>query len=101
MPPTLADRIRHILAAIADVEMLLAGKTQADYETDRTLQLATEGALEIVCEASRHIPANVKARAPGIAWPRGWWISAIACVMPITASTPPSSGPSWKKIFRC
>jgi uncharacterized protein with HEPN domain len=70
MPPTLADRVRHILAAITDVELLLAGKTQTDYETDRYLQLATERALEIVCEASRHIPADVKAREPEIAWPR-------------------------------
>jgi hypothetical protein len=34
MPPTLADRVRHILAAIEDIQRFLAGKTQPDYESD-------------------------------------------------------------------
>lgn len=70
MPPTVADRVRHILQAIADVEFLLRGKSPDDYAADRFLQFATERALEIVCEASRHLPADVKARAPDIPWPR-------------------------------
>lgn len=70
MPPTTADRVRHILGAIADIEMLLVGKTRADYAAERYLQFATERALEIVCEATRHLPETVKARAPDIPWAR-------------------------------
>ncbi len=68
MPPTLADRVRHILTAIADIEHGLGGKTQQDYAGDRFLPLAIERLLEIICEASRHIPDDVKAANPSIAW---------------------------------
>jgi uncharacterized protein with HEPN domain len=47
MPPTLADRVRHILAAIKDIERALAGKTQADYAADYFLRLAIERLLEV------------------------------------------------------
>lgn len=70
MPPTLADRVRHILAAIENIERFLAGKTQQDYADDHFLQLATERLLEIICEASRHIPENVRSCEPGIPWTR-------------------------------
>lgn len=62
MPPTVADRVRHILQAIADIEILLAGKTRADYAAERYLQFATERALEIVCEATHHLPKTVPAQ---------------------------------------
>ena len=68
MPPTLADRVRHILAAIEDIEQFLAGKTREDYASDRFLQFAIERLLEIICEASRHIPDSVKGSEPGIPW---------------------------------
>jgi uncharacterized protein with HEPN domain len=70
VPPTLADRVRHILAAIENIERFLAGKTQQDYADDHFLQLATERLLEIICEASRHIPENVRSCEPGIPWTR-------------------------------
>jgi hypothetical protein len=42
VPPTLADRLVHILDAINGTETLLAGKTQADVAKDRHLRLALE-----------------------------------------------------------
>lgn len=68
MPPTLADRIRHILEAIANVEHVLAGKTAQDFAGDYLLRLLVERLLEIICEASRRIPEDVKASEPGIPW---------------------------------
>ncbi|MFD2182043.1 HepT-like ribonuclease domain-containing protein [Rhodoplanes azumiensis] len=70
MPPTVADRVRHILRAIADIEILLADKTPTDYAAERYLQFATERALEIVCEATRHLPEIVKAGAADNPWAR-------------------------------
>jgi uncharacterized protein with HEPN domain len=68
VPPTLADRVRHILAAIENSERFLAGKTEQDYAADYFLRLAIERLLEIICEASRHIPDGVKGSEPGIPW---------------------------------
>ncbi|MEZ5788655.1 MAG: HepT-like ribonuclease domain-containing protein [Xanthobacteraceae bacterium] len=68
MPPTLTDRVRHILDAIANIERVLAGKTAEDFAADYLLRLLVERLLEIICEASRRVPENVKASEPGIPW---------------------------------
>ena len=70
MPPTLADRVRHILEAIEDMEHMLAGKTEAEFAADRFLRLSVERLFEIISEASRHIPPEMKAEASDIPWPR-------------------------------
>ena len=68
MPPTLSDRVCHILDAIDAIDRALIGKSREDYAGDLILRLAVERLLEIVCEASRHIPRDAKAREPAIAW---------------------------------
>ena len=68
MPPTLADRVRHILDAIREIEIALARVTYEDFSSNLLLRLAIERLLEIVCEASRYIPADVKAGEPDIPW---------------------------------
>src|SRR5579872_4574394 len=68
MPPTVEDRLRDVLDAIADIDGLLAGSTLERFTADRTLRLAIERLLEIVCEASRHIPDDMKRTAPDISW---------------------------------
>ena len=70
MPPTLADRLVHILTAIDAIQTMLAKKTVEDYSADFLLRLAVERALEIVCEASRRIPEDVKAQQKTIDWQR-------------------------------
>jgi uncharacterized protein with HEPN domain len=65
---TLADRARHILDAIAKIETFTAGKTFDDCLADDMRRHAIERCLEIVSEASRHIPREVRARHPEIAW---------------------------------
>ena len=64
----MADRRRHILDAIADVEAFTAGKTLDDYLADRMRRHAVERCLEMISEASRHIPRAAKARHAEIAW---------------------------------
>jgi uncharacterized protein with HEPN domain len=66
--PTLADRARHILDAIAKIEAFTADKTFEDYLADDMRRHAIERCLEIASEASRHIPREMKARHAEIAW---------------------------------
>jgi uncharacterized protein with HEPN domain len=68
MPPTLADRLVHILAAIETIQTALASETLDDLATNRMLRLAVERSFEIMCEASRRIPDGVKAEHPEIDW---------------------------------
>lgn len=87
MPPTVADRLRHIHQAIVEIELLLANKSRQEFADDRLLRLATERLLETVSEASRHIPKRRDSARPislGAASP----IWAIGYAMPITRLTP-------------
>lgn len=68
MPPTLADRLRHILTGIEDIKRMLAGRSPAEFASDRILQLAVERSFEILREASRHIPTDMKEAQSDIAW---------------------------------
>jgi uncharacterized protein with HEPN domain len=70
MPPTLADRLVHILSAIDAIQYMLADKTLEDFSTDLPLRLAVERALEIICEASHRLPQDIKAQQNSIDWPR-------------------------------
>ena len=68
MPPTLADRLVHILSAIETIQNALSNKKLEDMRGDLMLRLAVERSLEIICEASRRIPDEVKTLRPGIDW---------------------------------
>ena len=68
MARPLQARLRHILEAIAKIEVYLAGKSFADYLADDMRRYAVERCLEIASEASRHIPPETKRRFPAIAW---------------------------------
>ncbi len=68
MPPTLTDRLVHILDAIRNIQLLLNGKSSAEFANDILLRLAAERAMEIISEASRRIPDEIKKRQPQIDW---------------------------------
>lgn len=70
MPPTLADRLVHILSAIDAIQSMLANKTLEDFSTDLPMQLAVERALEMICEASHRLPQDAKAQQKLIDWRR-------------------------------
>ncbi len=65
MPPTLSDRLVHILTAIDTIQTALGGKTFGEFAEDLMLRLAVERSLEIICEASRRLPDGVKAQKTG------------------------------------
>ena len=51
-------RLRDIVDAIDKIDTLLNGKTFADVQSDAFLRAAFERFLEILSEASRHIPCG-------------------------------------------
>lgn len=70
MPPTLADRLVHILSAIDIIQTLLATKTLEEFASDIPLRFSIERAFEVICEASRRLPDNVKTQEKTIDWQR-------------------------------
>lgn len=62
--PVLAE----ILEAIEGIEKHTAGKSFEDFKQDWLLRLAVQRALEIISEASRHLPDDLLALAPDIPW---------------------------------
>jgi uncharacterized protein with HEPN domain len=68
--PTQAERLSHILAAIHDIETNTAGLTLVEFRDNRFRQLGVERCLEIISEASRHIPDGLKEARPEIPWRR-------------------------------
>lgn len=64
----LAARLEDILAAIREIETFSTGKTFDDYMAEPMLRRAVERDVEIISEASRYIPEQLKANHPIIPW---------------------------------
>ena len=65
MPPrSPRQRLQDILDAIADIERFTAGKTFEQYVADALVRRAVERLVEIVSEASRHVPQALKGEQP-------------------------------------
>ena len=79
MPPApVADRLRHILDAIARIETLTVGKSFEDYAADWVTRDAVERNLERVSEASRHVPPTSKRSTRAFPGGRSR-VSAMSC----------------------
>src|ERR1700722_11271512 len=68
MPPTAEDRLRDILEAIAEIDKMLAGCRHEQFAVDKIRRMATERFLEIVCEAARKLPDDIKQHETDIDW---------------------------------
>lgn len=68
MPPTLGDRLTHIIEAINNIQAFVRGKRLEDISKDMTLRLAIERSFEIICEAARYVPEAIRAKNPQIDW---------------------------------
>lgn len=51
-----------------EIAELLRGRSRGDLDSDRLLSLAVVRLLEIVGEAASRVPAEERARRPGIPW---------------------------------
>lgn len=61
-------RLYDIRDAIDGIRQTLAGTDFESYANTWHLRRATERGIEIISEASRHIPADMKARYPATPW---------------------------------
>lgn len=68
MPPTAEDRLLDILEAIAEIDKMLAGCRLEQFAADKMRRMATERYLEVVCEAARKLPDNIKQDERDIDW---------------------------------
>ncbi len=57
-----------MLTAIGGIESAVTGKSRADFEKDWLLRHGVQRGIEIVSEASRHLPEPMKAAHPNIRW---------------------------------
>ena len=56
------------MEAIIEIEKMLAGVGLDQFSKETMRRLATERCLEILCEAARKLPDEVKRSAPTIDW---------------------------------
>ena len=66
MPPTLGDRLIHVLTAIENIRAALADRSLADFTADPLRRMAVERPFVIMSEASRY--KEMKEREKNIAW---------------------------------
>ncbi len=70
----MARKVGHVLhdmlEAIERVEQITLGKTFADFEKSWEMRWLVQRAIEIISEASRAIPDELKDIRPEIPWPR-------------------------------
>jgi uncharacterized protein with HEPN domain len=67
-----------IVEAIALIRADMTGVTLEAFETDRRKRWLVERGIEIISEASRRLPAEMKSRHPHIPWPK---VAAIGNVL--------------------
>ena len=60
--------LEEILTAIEGIEAALAGKDFADFQREWLLRHGIQRGIEIISEASRHLPTKLLARRPEIPW---------------------------------
>jgi uncharacterized protein with HEPN domain len=68
MPRSVHPAISDILETIDRVQNKVAGKTLAEFRGDWELRFIIERAIEIISEATRRLPDNMKATRPEIPW---------------------------------
>jgi uncharacterized protein with HEPN domain len=69
--------LQEILTAIDGIEKALAGKNFADFEREWLLRHGVQRGIEIISEASRHLPTALLARHPEIPWDQVKGIGSI------------------------
>lgn len=61
-------RLRHMLSHAEEAISLVRGRTRADLDRDRLLNLALVRLVEIVGEAAKRVEADERRQCPGIPW---------------------------------
>jgi uncharacterized protein with HEPN domain len=71
--------LEQMLEAIVDIEQITAGRSFEAYAADRLTRRAIERCIEIVSEASRRLPQDLKDRHPTIPRPKIAGIGNVLC----------------------
>lgn len=61
-------RIRHMHDAALEAQGFMRGRTRADLDTDRMLALAVVRLLEIIGEAAKNVPPDIRDATPQLPW---------------------------------
>jgi hypothetical protein len=91
-----AHRLEHILEAIRGIEDTVAGLSRDTVMEHWTLRSAVERGLEIISEATRHLPSELTDAHPEVPWKTSEG-SAISCGTNTTGSSRTSFGRSQAK----
>ncbi len=67
---SLAPRLIDIIEAVEHIRGEMAGTAIDAFEADWRKRWLVERGVEIISEASRHLTEELKARHPGIPWPK-------------------------------
>jgi uncharacterized protein with HEPN domain len=67
---SLVPRLTDIIEAIEHIRSETAGVSLDAFEADWRMRWLVERGIEIISEASRHLPDELKARHPEIPWPK-------------------------------
>lgn len=62
------DRIAHMIEACEQAAEFVSGRTRADLDHDRMLQLALTKLVEILGEAAKSVSEETRARYPDVPW---------------------------------
>jgi len=65
---TYADYINDILTAIEKVNLFIKNFTFEEFSNDDKTQFAVIRAIEVIGEASKRVPENIKENYPDIPW---------------------------------
>ncbi len=63
-------RLRHMLDAAREAAQMAQGRTRADLDADRPLNLSLVRLLEVVGEAASRVPTGDRTKYSGIPWPQ-------------------------------
>lgn len=58
-----------VLESIEHIQRYVEGMSREDFEEDIVVRDAVERRIEIIAEATKHIPSDLKATRPEIPWP--------------------------------
>ena len=68
MRASATDRLAHVKTTISRIRELLTGRTSNVLDEDPLVRAAYERFLEVISEASRHLPEVYRTRHPEIPW---------------------------------